>query len=147
MNGGVIENNRATRGGGIFLSGGLSGPNPSYFGGQGAEITLGSGTFVRDNLATYGGGIYGDSPTGYGQAAGGASSLTLLADSTIERNRAQFGGGVNMNNSIFDMDGGVIRNNRYSLTAPVALCQGHFYLRMENMRKSYKIRFISLFGG
>ncbi|MCL2404674.1 MAG: hypothetical protein FWC92_03900 [Defluviitaleaceae bacterium] len=118
MNGGYIDGNRATRGGGIFLGGGESGETATFHGGHGAEFTLGSGTYVRNNIATYGGGIYGASSTGSGQSDGGAASLTQLAGSTIEFNRARFGGGVNMNNSEFVMQGGVIRNNRYRYAAP-----------------------------
>ncbi|MCL2377579.1 MAG: hypothetical protein FWC77_00475 [Defluviitaleaceae bacterium] len=109
MNGGTIEDNRAIRGGGVFLSGGLSNlGNTSYFGGNGAQLTLGNNTMIRDNTATYGGGIYSYGLADIGTHIGSSSSLTQLTGSIIMNNRAEYGAGVMVNNSTFLMQGGTI---------------------------------------
>jgi len=108
--GGVIRGHDQTpvieRGGGVFIMGT-------------ATFNLGGGTNVGgdiyNNIANNGGGIY---------VTGANARLNIGAGGLVETNRAQFGGGVNINSSIVNMTGGEIRDNRNQPTTTNPITEG-----------------------
>jgi len=96
--GGAIRQHNQTptlvRGGGVFLMG-----TATFNIGGGTDV----GGAIYNNIANYGGGIY---------VTGVNAQLNIGTGALVETNRAQNGGGVNINNSIVNMTGGDIRENR-----------------------------------
>jgi len=96
--GGAIRQHNQTatlvRGGGVFLMG-----NATFNIGGGTNV----GGAIYNNTANFGGGIY---------VTGVNAQLNIGTGALIETNRAQNGGGVNINNSIVNMTGGDIREHR-----------------------------------
>ncbi len=112
VNNSVIENNTASRGGGVLLAGGngnsinattISG-NTSSTSGGGVVATSGSHTFTNTTISG------NTSATGGGFQSDGAS--TQIVNSTITKNEATVeGGGLKRNSGTVMLDGSIVAGN------------------------------------
>ena len=109
--GGILTNNTARDGGGVYLNGGtftmsggeISKNKASNCGGGvylNGEFTMESGTISDNTASNSGGGVYVN------------DGMFMMSDGEISGNNAEIlGGGVNMHSGTFTMSGGEISNN------------------------------------
>ena len=111
--GGILTNNTADNGGGVYvnsgtftMSGGTISGNEVTFGGGGVyvmssgEFTMSGGTISGNEASYYGGGVYVNS-----------GEFTMSGDAVISGNTGNVGGGVYVNSGTFTMSGGSISGN------------------------------------
>jgi len=123
--GAVLKNNRASDGGGVYVTGsGALNMNGGIIGGDteadgNTATTRGGGVYVTGSGSTFtmtGGKVSGNTaPNGGGVYVADSGSFTMSGDAEVSGNEATSnGGGVIVNGSTFTMNGGAVSGNTCS---------------------------------